>query len=148
MPEPPVFFDCNRGGRSPWRVDHFADRAARKRLILRQPVNPPRFDPVMVKDLPEPALRYFQFTLQPGTPLYTVAEDGSPLKVSFQCWSNANSDREFRLQPFGGYLSHYREFEGFRLPTRIEAGNCFEAEDYFPFFVVNVLSISYPQSDH
>lgn len=265
-----------------WRQwDHRADRAARKRLIASQSVNPSRFDLAMVKDLPEPARRYFQFTLQPGTPLYTVAdirmsgkfgmgskstprymsmtaeqtlappagfiwkmrthkglmqlsgsdsetwtrfwlmgllplariggtddharsafgrcaaeavfwtpaallpgqgirwegvdeatarvhvshvaegseqtmeqtveltvaEDGRPLKVSFLRWSNANSDKEFRLQAFGGYLSHYRDFEGFRLPTHIEAGNFFETEDYFPFFVVDVLSISYPQPD-
>jgi len=28
----------------------------------------------MVNDLPDPARRYFLFTIEPGTPLYTVAE--------------------------------------------------------------------------
>lgn len=31
--------------------------------------------------------------------------------------------RVYQLQPFGGYLSEFREFGGYRLPTRIEAGN-------------------------
>lgn len=47
----------------------------------------------------------------------TVDADGRPTQVVLQRWSNANSDREYRLQPFGGYLSEFRDFEGFRLPT-------------------------------
>ncbi len=44
------------------------------RLAALQPANPPLFDPVMVIDLPEPARRFFNFTIKPGTPLLTVAE--------------------------------------------------------------------------
>ncbi len=32
------------------------------------------YDPVMVADLPEPAQRFFNFAIKPGTPLLTVAE--------------------------------------------------------------------------
>lgn len=73
----------------------------------------------------------------------TVDDAGRPVKVGFPRWSDANPDKTFRLQPFGGYLSNFREFDGFTLPTRIEAGNFFEQEDYFPFFLIDVTGISF-----
>jgi hypothetical protein len=75
-----------------------------------------------------------------------VDADGRPVQVSFQRWSNANPDREYRWQPFGGHLSEFRDFDGFRLPTRIEAGNFFGTDDYFPFFMVDVLDVEFPRS--
>lgn len=77
----------------------------------------------------------------------TVAEDGRPLHVAFQRWSDANPEKVHRLQPFGGYLSEYRDFGGFRLPTHVEAGNHFETEDYFPFFIADVSEIAFPRTD-
>jgi hypothetical protein len=74
----------------------------------------------------------------------TVAADGSPTQVGFLRWSDANPDKVHRLQPFGGYLSEYREFSGFRLPTHVEAGNFFGTEDYFPFFIVDVMAVDFP----
>lgn len=74
----------------------------------------------------------------------TVEPDGKLSKVKFQRWSNANSAQEYRLQPFGGYLSEYRDFGGFRLPTRIDAGKFFETDEYFPFFRANVTAIRFP----
>lgn len=55
------------------RMDHRADRAAIHRLAAAQPAAPACFDAAMVADLPEPARRYFLYTIQPGTPLRTVA---------------------------------------------------------------------------
>lgn len=43
----------------------------------------------------------------------TVAKDGQPLHVSFMRWSDANPEALHRLQPFGGYLSEFRDFDGF-----------------------------------
>jgi len=31
-------------------------------------------------------------------------------------------------------MSNYKKFEGFHLPSHVEAGNYFETEEYFPFF--------------
>ncbi|GGL81798.1 DUF6544 family protein [Wenxinia marina] len=73
-----------------------------------------------------------------------VAEDGRPMLVSFERWSDANPEGRYRLQPFGGYLSDFQKFRGFTLPTHVEAGNFFGTEDYFPFFVVDVTEISFP----
>ncbi len=75
----------------------------------------------------------------------TVGPDGQPLQASFLRWSNANAEKVFRLQPFGGTLSDFRAFGGFRLPTHVEAGNMFGTEDYFPFFIADVTAVSFPQ---
>jgi hypothetical protein len=259
-----------------WRqADHTADQSAMARLAALQPAAPERFDLSLLEGLPEPARRYFRYTIQPGTPLYTVArismngkfgmgnrelpdymdmqatqvlavpegfiwkmsanrgrlqisgsdteqwtrfwlmglfpvarmggdpdhtrsafgryvaeavfwtpaallpgpgvawklvdvntarvivrhdgmeqavdvvvaEDGRPLQVSFDRWSNANSEKVHRLQPFGGYLSEFREFEGFLLPTRVEAGNFFSTDDYFPFFIAEISVVEFPEPD-
>lgn len=55
------------------RTDHRADREAMHRSTVTQPAAPASFDPAMVAGLPEPARRYFLYTIQPGTPLRTVA---------------------------------------------------------------------------
>jgi hypothetical protein len=58
-----------------WRgLDIRADRVERTRLPDFQPHAPALFDPAMVADLPEPARRYFTFSIAAGTPLYTVAD--------------------------------------------------------------------------
>lgn len=77
----------------------------------------------------------------------TVDADGRPLHVSFQRWSDANADKVHRLQPFGGYLSEFREFGGYTLPTHIEAGNMFGTDDYFPFFIADVTDIDFTRTD-
>jgi hypothetical protein len=74
----------------------------------------------------------------------TVDAAGRPVKVVFQRWSNANPAKTFQSQPFGGYLSDFRDFNGFRLPTRVEAGNHFETDDYFAFFKATVTDVRFP----
>lgn len=70
-----------------------------------------------------------------------VARDGQPRSVVIQRWSSENADRIYRLQPFGGYLSEYRDFGGYRLPTRVEGGNHFGQDEYFPFFRVEITDV-------
>jgi len=73
----------------------------------------------------------------------TVAADGQPTSVVINRWSNANPDKTFRWQPFGGTLSRFREFDGYRLPTRVDGGNLFGTADYFPFYRARVTAISF-----
>lgn len=255
------------------QLDHRADRKAMNALVSGQPMQPEPFTPEMLADLPEPARRYFLFTIEPGTLLYTVANitmtgcfgmgtkvkpdyldftatqtlamppgfvwkmrarrgllrlsgsdserwtrfwlmgllpvgrlggdsdhslsafgryvaeamfwtpaavlpgpnivwegldddcarltvlyrglsqsvdltvapDGQPTQVRFERWSNANPEKEYRLQPFGGYLSRFRLFGGFCLPTHVEAGNHFGTDQYFPFFVADVVAVEFPR---
>ena len=62
-------------GLSLWRwSDTRADRRTWSALAATQPASPGRFYQEMVANQPDPAQRYFQFTITPGTPLYTVAE--------------------------------------------------------------------------
>ncbi|MEE4638786.1 MAG: DUF6544 family protein [Wenzhouxiangella sp.] len=255
-------------------IDRRAERLEWARLTALQPTEPARFDPAMVADLPESARRFFEFAIQPGTPLLPVAEidmtgqfslgskdkpayqamtarqilaapqgfiwamrtgsgvpvsgsdsgswtrfrifglipvartggdadhtrsafgryvaeavfwspaallpgpgvswsavsentarvtvrhgpleqavevtvddQGRPVEVSFQRWSNANPDKVHRLQPFGGRMSDFREVKGYRLPFHVEAGNHFRTDDYFPFFVAEVTDIRFPSTD-
>jgi hypothetical protein len=72
-----------------------------------------------------------------------VDEAGAPTRVVIQRWSNANAERVYREQPFGGYLSEFHEFGGYRLPTRVEGGNLFGTPDYFPFFKADVTAIRF-----
>lgn len=258
-----------------WRLlDHRADRAEMDRLIALQPQTPARFSLNLVADLPEPARRYFMFTIAEGTPLYTVAQiemegqfslgtqdapnymdmtakqvlaapngfvwkmsggsglmrmsgsdsgrwtrfwlaalapvarfggdsdhtrsaygrytaealiwapaailpgpvvaweplgensarviirhgeleqavdvtvdaEGRPVEIVFQRWSNANPEGVHRLQPFGAFVSDFRDVEGYRLPFRVEAGNMFGTYAYFPFFLADVIEIRFPRS--
>jgi hypothetical protein len=76
-----------------------------------------------------------------------VDSEGRPVVVSFPRWTDANPDGVFRVQPFGGELSEFREFEGYRLPTRAEAGNFFGTDDYFPFFKARVSEIRFPAGE-
>ena len=73
----------------------------------------------------------------------TIGRDGRPMEVTLQRWSDANREKRYTLQPFGGTLSEFREFEGFRLPTHVEAGNHFGRDTYFPFFIAEVIDIRF-----
>ncbi len=71
----------------------------------------------------------------------TVDGTGRPLRVLFQRWSKENADGIYRLQPFGGDLSEFREFEGFTLPLRVTGGNHYGTDLYHPFYKAEVKQI-------
>ena len=73
----------------------------------------------------------------------TVNQDGQPQKVIIERWSDANPKEIYQPKPFGGYLSEFREFDGFTLPTRVEGGNFIGTDDYFPFYKAHVTSIRF-----
>lgn len=73
-----------------------------------------------------------------------VDAEGRPLWVVIPRWSDANPDRTYRVQPFGGHLADFRAFDGYVLPTRVEGGNFFGTPDYFPFYKAKVESIRFP----
>ena len=54
--------------------DARADRQEWQRLAALQPSSPARFHHAMVAGLPEPARRFFQFSIEEGARLWTVAE--------------------------------------------------------------------------
>ena len=58
-------------------------------------------------------------------------------------WSDANPQKTFRLQSFGGTMEAEGTFEGFTIPTRIEVGNHFGTAQYLPFFQANLVAAEY-----
>jgi hypothetical protein len=60
-----------------------------------------------------------------------------------QRWTNANPDGIFRYQPFGAIVLEMGEFEGYRIPTRIDGGNGFGTDAYFPFFRARVTGVRF-----
>lgn len=74
----------------------------------------------------------------------TVDESGAPIRVIIQRWSNENPEKVYREQPFGGDLSEFMDFYGYRLPTRVEGGNLIGTPDYFPFYQATVSGIRFP----
>lgn len=80
---------------------------------------------------------------EPMSVMMTMAADGRPLTASTVRWSNANPDGVFRWQPFGGSMLDWATFHGFTIPTRVEAGNHYGTEDYFPFFRAEIVSAQY-----
>jgi hypothetical protein len=74
----------------------------------------------------------------------SVARDGQPTRVVIPRWSNENAEKIFREQPFGGDLSEFEDFEGYRLPRRVEGGNHIGTADYFPFYKARIMSIRFP----
>ena len=77
----------------------------------------------------------------------TVNKLGQPTKVEINRWSNANPQNSYRWQPFGGYLSDYRTFEGYTLATTVEGGNMIGTDDYFPFYKAYVDNIHFPRGE-
>lgn len=76
----------------------------------------------------------------------TLDDAGHPQRIVFDRWSDANAGKTWRLQPFGATLSDFRQFGGFTVPTRVEAGNHFGTENYFPFFKAIVDDVRYIDS--
>jgi hypothetical protein len=74
----------------------------------------------------------------------TVEEDGQPTRVVIQRWSNENPEKTFREQPFGGDLFAFKDFGGYRLPTRVEGGNHIGTPSYFPFYRATVTAVRFP----
>ena len=73
----------------------------------------------------------------------TVDPAGRLVQGVFDRWTDANPQKQFRLQPFGAYPSQYRSFAGFRVPTHVEAGNNFGTDGYFPFFIADVTDLRF-----
>jgi hypothetical protein len=68
----------------------------------------------------------------------TIDEDGRVREFVGQRWSNANADKVFQLQPFGGTMLAEGTFQGLTIPTQVAVGNHFGTADYLPFFQARI----------
>jgi hypothetical protein len=73
----------------------------------------------------------------------TLAPNGAVREIAGQRWSNANPDRAFRLQPFGGTIEASRAFEGYTIPSKVRVGNHHGTNHYLPFFQAEISSARY-----
>lgn len=72
-----------------------------------------------------------------------VDAEGRPVLVKFMRWSNANPEKKYQFQPFGGSLSDFREVQGFRVPFNVEAANMFGTDQHFVFFKATVTAVRF-----
>ena len=68
---------------------------------------------------------------------------GRVLDVRTLRWSDANPEKTFKLQPFGGTMEAEGSFDGFTIPTHVKVGNHFGLEGYFPFFDAVISAAEY-----
>jgi hypothetical protein len=73
----------------------------------------------------------------------TFDAEGNPTEVVALRWTDANPDREYRLQPFGGRMLEMGRHQGFLIPTRVEMGNMFGTPDYAPFFLATIVAADF-----
>lgn len=73
----------------------------------------------------------------------SLDSSGRPVAVWLQRWSDANAEKTFRRQPFGGALSEHRVFDGVGIATKVEVGNFYGTDAYFPFFSAEITKISF-----
>ena len=58
-------------------------------------------------------------------------------------WTDANPDKVYRLQPFGGRMLESADIGGFTLPVRVELANQFGTPGHAPFFRARLASVSF-----
>ena len=68
----------------------------------------------------------------------TLDADGTPLEVWALRWTDANPERQHRLQPFGGRMLEMARYQGFLIPSRVELGNMWDTPEYAPFFLATI----------
>jgi hypothetical protein len=72
-----------------------------------------------------------------------VDANGQPVWVSMPRWTNANPEKAWRVQPFGGELADFRMVSGYRVPFRVDGGNYFGTPAYFPFYRARVVEMRF-----
>ncbi|MBN8293500.1 hypothetical protein JI664_16125 [Rhodobacter sp. NTK016B] len=113
-------------------------RSARTRALLESVWTPaaflPRFGAQWEQTGPDSArVSLAAFGDVPAMEI-TLNADGTLETITALRWSNANPQREYRLQPFGGRVLETRDFNGFGIPSRVEMGNLWGTPDYDGFF--------------
>lgn len=72
-----------------------------------------------------------------------VDRTGRALWVSLPRWTNANLEKAYRIQPFGGELSDFRKVSGYRVPFQVDGGNFFGTPEYFPFYRARLTAVRF-----
>ena len=73
----------------------------------------------------------------------TLDATGQALEMTTMRWSEANPNRTYRLQPFGGRMLAHGTDQDFSIPTAMEIGNLYGTPDYAPFFRARLTRVAY-----
>lgn len=84
-----------------------------------------------------------KFNPEPIVLTLTLDRSGAVREVVGQRWSNANTEKRFRHQPFGGTILREGTNQGLTIPTQIAVGNLYGTPDYLPFFQATLTSVKY-----
>ncbi|WP_196259065.1 DUF6544 family protein [Pelagibacterium limicola] len=68
---------------------------------------------------------------------------GNLVEIQALRWTDANPEKVWRLQPFGGRMIESGFHEGFLIPTRVELGNMYGTPEYAPFFFATITSAGF-----
>jgi len=101
----------------------------------------PQYGPAWEQTGPDTARVTFDTGIEPIE--LSLSPDGAVREVVTMRWSDANADRAFRLQPFGGTIEAEATFEGFTIPSRVRVGNHFGTDDYLAFFRAEIIGADF-----
>lgn len=124
-------------------------RAAATRAMLESIWVPasllPQYGATWVQTGPDSAEISFDDAL--GLPPMQITLDaaGDLIEVWSLRWTDANPEKIYRLQPFGGRMLEASRFEGFRIPVQVELGNHWGTPAYAPFFHATITSVRYAE---
>lgn len=122
-------------------------RAAATRVMMEAIWAPatllPQFGAEWVQTGPDTAEVRFADTPGLEPMQITFDAEGTPLEVVALRWTDANPEKVYRLQPFGGRLLELGRHAGFLIPTRVEMGNMFGTPDYAPFFLATITNAQF-----
>ena len=131
-------------------ADHF--RAAATRTMLEAIWAPasllPQFGAQWTQTGPDSAEIRFDAMEDTEPMRLTLDAEGNPAEVVALRWTDANPERVYRLQPFGGRMLETGRFGGFTIPTRVELGNQYGTPDYAPFFFATITSADFGGLQH
>ncbi len=71
----------------------------------------------------------------------TLDAKGTLTEVWALRWSDANPDKIYRLQPFGGRMLAMVRRGGCLIPARAEPGNMWGTRDHAPFFLASITAV-------
>lgn len=75
--------------------------------------------------------------------IFRLDEQGRVREAQTMRWTDANPEKIYRLQPFGGRMLDYQTFQGFTIPSEVEIGNMFGTPAYVPFFHARLTSAKF-----
>ncbi|MGM0691435.1 MAG: DUF6544 family protein [Pseudomonadota bacterium] len=122
-------------------------RAAAARMVMETVWAPaallPQSGAVWTQTGPDQA--EVRFPEVPGVePMHlTLDAAGRVLEMTTLRWSDANPDRTYRLQPFGGRMLAHGTHQGFTIPSGMEIGNLYGTPEYAPFFRARITRVEY-----